>query len=97
MGLSPHIRGNPALALAQGRARGSIPAHTGEPDKCRKKMGSGGVYPRTYGGTVSQSPIRRTIAGLSPHIRGNHDHFQVLDYFIGSIPAHTGEPLRKWK
>ena len=37
----------------------------------------------------------RTVAGLSPRVRGNHSAGFVQFCFIGSIPACAGEPMPK--
>ena len=70
---------------------GSIPAHTGE--RCRPCRVSQrpGVYPRTYGGTVSSTSSASVTRGLSPHIRGNARLSVNASNALGSIPAHTGE------
>ena len=91
-GLSPHIRGNPLNAAAFLQSCGSIPAHTGEPvyNPITKRMD--GVYPRTYGGTLTSLLLSLLPWGLSPHIRGNPMTLSKLTPPEGSIPAHTGEP-----
>ena len=93
-GLSPHIRGNlHQFGRVLSRYR-SIPAHTGEPGWGHFRVGFFTVYPRTYGGTGIHPDPSTTHLGLSPHIRGNHClQFSGLDR-DGSIPAHTGEPIR---
>ena len=93
MGLSPHIRGNPGLCIGTFIGTGSIPAHTGEPSNDYPADGRSGVYPRTYGGTISSSVHWANRRGLSPHIRGNPLSPLAVFSSIGSIPAHTGEPV----
>ena len=93
MGLSPHIRGNLDFNTRAQLCQGSIPAHTGEPLTPAPSIASGGVYPRTYGGTNTVRPDRSRRLGLSPHIRGNRRIACNPSNEEGSIPAHTGEPL----
>ena len=92
-GLSPPTRGNPAALELRPRPQRSIPAHAGEPAQagrapCRKR-----VYPRPRGGTevAYAREIRRE--GLSPPTRGNHCVLSSLYEYVGSIPAHAGEPV----
>ena len=93
-GLSPRIRGN-QMGEAHGReAGGSIPAHTGEPPRRHGTPSSAWVYPRAYGGTDTSSGLRRWFWGLSPRIRGNPQAVLASLLCLGSIPAHTGEPIR---
>ena len=91
-GLSPHTRGNlPVIGRAR-FAAGSIPAHTGEPPCARAISMRMRVYPRTHGGTQGAKRSRRPGRGLSPHTRGNLVLGVAAVAFVGSIPAHTGEP-----
>ena len=50
-GLSPRVRGNPALPLSRPAGSGSIPACTGEPQTPHVCWTGQKVYPRVYGGT----------------------------------------------
>ena len=52
------------------------------------------VYPRTHGGTSLVRQVRKWVAGLSPHTRGNQDLPPAPHGWRRSIPAHTGEPPR---
>ena len=70
-GLSPHLRGNPALPMRPRPTAGSIPALAGEPSKDRLSDSQIAVYPRTCGGTICASSMLVTPSGLSPHLRGN--------------------------
>ena len=91
-GLSPHTRGN-RLELRRATAgQGSIPAHTGEPSTRRVPTARRRVYPRTHGGTSGGIVASLLGQGLSPHTRGNHVAKDLKTGFVGSIPAHTGEP-----
>ena len=94
-GLSPHTRGNrPGPPRRLGRS-GSIPAHTGEPTHSTHRPVQIWVYPRTHGGTRSSVESRWSCLGLSPHTRGNRPQVRRFDARVGSIPAHTGEPLSR--
>ena len=91
-GLSPHTRGNRQLGTLPASARGSIPAHTGEPS-CQPSPASRlRVYPRTHGGTSRPARNLSGREGLSPHTRGNLRGPDREAARNGSIPAHTGEP-----
>ena len=91
-GLSPHTRGNlPRLPQRQ-ECRGSIPAHTGEPETALAGCLRPGVYPRTHGGTPAPLTGSQERQGLSPHTRGNRIRELRGGDGVGSIPAHTGEP-----
>ena len=93
-GLSPHVRGNPAAARAAGEAHGSIPARAGEPVPSFGTERRRGVYPRTCGGTGSESTKLKDVSGLSPHVRGNPVPSVRVTELVGSIPARAGEPDR---
>ena len=91
-GLSPPTRGNRKSRNLSCRARGSIPAHAGEPAVQLAKFALREVYPRPRGGTESLVVREHGSEGLSPPTRGNLvDGFRngTID---GSIPAHAGEP-----
>ena len=96
-GLSPHVRGNRAGGAADFSHQGSIPACTGKP-----APRSGGwclrqVYPRMYGETYWEAGNALQVAGLSPHVRGNHPRGSGVLPDGGSIPACTGKPwTRRW-
>ena len=91
-GLSPPTRGNRSADAHAGRARGSIPAHAGEPSGMRLIQRAGKVYPRPRGGTPAHSLREHYTLGLSPPTRGNRIGSCRLASRIGSIPAHAGEP-----
>ena len=71
-GLSPRVRGNPRCASWKAGASGSIPACAGEPSRSSSCCADCTVYPRVCGGTQGQVRFYRTLAGLSPRVRGNH-------------------------
>ena len=50
------------------------------------------VYPRPRGGTQCQIAQGLGLWGLSPPTRGNLFMFMFGFPYLGSIPAHAGEP-----
>ena len=91
-GLSPRVRGNPAVLMSTTTAIRSIPACAGEPRTAAKRRWPSGVYPRVCGGTGSTRKRTITPGGLSPRVRGNLTK-GVIPWFQGrSIPACAGEP-----
>ena len=93
-GLSPHVRGN-RVARQRGRmVTWSIPACTGKPLGGTLRIAMAGVYPRMYGETQTRGAATTTIAGLSPHVRGNPVSTPGSPSGGGSIPACTGKPAR---
>ena len=91
-GLSPPTRGNHDAALEAAGDWRSIPAHAGEPASADTTASATTVYPRPRGGTqVGQLVLRRNL-GLSPPTRGNPPDPDDASGWIGSIPAHAGEP-----
>ena len=91
-GLSPPTRGNPGRRPYRLGFRGSIPAHAGEPSfSLRPPLGEK-VYPRPRGGTALPLPLTAVDWGLSPPTRGNPKRGKKIMAYIGSIPAHAGEP-----
>ena len=91
-GLSPRVRGNPALCPDIRTDSGSIPACTGEPLHPNLDLIGREVYPRVYGGTGEGLHEHLTGEGLSPRVRGNLGRHPPRYYRVGSIPACTGEP-----
>ena len=92
MGLSPRVRGNRPLERPLAGSRRSIPARTGEPTAAINSMIAKRVYPRAYGGTRQTGRRANHCRGLSPRVRGNHEHRLIPRGILGSIPARTGEP-----
>ena len=92
-GLSPPTRGNHGSPDIRRGARGSIPAHAGEPLSLPPPALSFAVYPRPRGGTSSGLWAYAGIRGLSPPTRGNHRNNVIAAWRRRSIPAHAGEPL----
>ena len=92
-GLSPRVRGNPAVVADLVAQAGSIPACAGEPVSSGYRNPTTPVYPRVCGGT----PTRRNCpcvccAGLSPRVRGNLIALTPAILAQRSIPACAGEP-----
>ena len=93
-GLSPRVRGNPAIRCDGKIGRGSIPACAGEPAMRYGGAGQQEVYPRVCGGTYIGHCTVRLASGLSPRVRGNLRHRWSPSRVRGSIPACAGEPWR---
>ena len=94
-GLSPRVRGNPLRTWTYRNGRRSIPACTGEPGPHRLTQHAGAVYPRVYGGTDGDQLLGEVTAGLSPRVRGNRTRMTCPFSVQRSIPACTGEPVRR--
>ena len=91
-GLSPRVRGNRTGLPLTVTGIGSIPASAGEPSGRSWTTSTSRVYPRECGGTSLMWPLRRTLAGLSPRVRGNLFGPRYQLRWNGSIPASAGEP-----
>ena len=91
-GLSPPTRGNHGWPRWDAVARGSIPAHAGEPRRRRRRPLWAGVYPRPRGGTIRGLIRAAADEGLSPPTRGNPIKRAIEAETGRSIPAHAGEP-----
>ena len=92
-GLSPPTRGNRRRPADWDWARGSIPAHAGEPRRPRIQTRARSVYPRPRGGTRNGGAKPGKWRGLSPPTRGNLGQCLRPPTATRSIPAHAGEPL----
>ena len=92
VGLSPRVRGNRDRLLQFSLDNGSIPACAGQPRISRCNTRGCSVYPRVCGATGSDVVVRRDKHGLSPRVRGNHEHTDSLQSERGSIPACAGQP-----
>ena len=92
-GLSPRVRGNPAVEELGQNPAGSIPACAGEPRGDRSAMGAKRVYPRVCGGTFCCSSNNPRWLGLSPRVRGNPQWAAPRLRTRRSIPACAGEPF----
>ena len=93
-GLSPRVRGNRLLFVAEKVAGGSIPACAGEPKTAAMCWRARMVYPRVCGGTPHQATQGARPEGLSPRVRGNRPRLRLPAGGVGSIPACAGEPPR---
>ena len=93
VGLSPRVRGNPAVVVGVAQVDGSIPACAGEPPPRPRSAEAGGVYPRVCGGTRQQLGGGFADRGLSPRVRGNRRRAANSGRRRGSIPACAGEPI----
>ena len=71
---------------------GSIPACAGEPATDDAPNLPSMVYPRVCGGTVVTGVALGVFGGLSPRVRGNHEHGRMEGMTQWSIPACAGEP-----
>ena len=91
-GLSPRLRGNPALPVRWSGPPGSIPAPAGEPQAAPVGTHRTGVYPRACGGTRDRTILCTPVKGLSPRLRGNPGYRTIGYGHRGSIPAPAGEP-----
>ena len=91
-GLSPRVRGNPALLVRLRILRRSIPACAGEPPATDGRAGIAEVYPRVCGGTHRHIPHCAADPGLSPRVRGNLGVPDAALLEWRSIPACAGEP-----
>ena len=93
-GLSPRVRGNPALCGCPAGGNRSIPACAGEPRVALPAERTDWVYPRVCGGTGARGAVLMDWRGLSPRVRGNPHHPPDHPRIPGSIPACAGEPLQ---
>jgi len=91
-GLSPRVRGNPAMILLAVELRRSIPARAGEPTVEQPVNDLRRVYPRACGGTQLWQIGMDALHGLSPRVRGNRLAELRVRAAAGSIPARAGEP-----
>ena len=92
IGLSPRVRGNPALPTPKAQPARSIPACAGEPANGRSSDLVYQVYPRVCGGTLASMAALMRSSGLSPRVRGNLVGLIKGEGSRGSIPACAGEP-----
>ena len=92
VGLSPRVRGNPAVYGPVCTVVWSIPACAGEPSWSTAAFIPSQVYPRVCGGTCVMATGETTGDGLSPRVRGNRGRNLTGEQIKGSIPACAGEP-----
>ena len=91
-GLSPHARGNRRRIRRCDVADGSIPARAGQPLVDSQNPHRPQVYPRTRGATSVMALKWALRSGLSPHARGNREHYDRVPPRERSIPARAGQP-----
>ncbi len=70
-GLSPRVRGNPAVPAPTSDCERTIPACAGEPASTAAGNAGSKDYPRVCGGTRGRSVDSPSDVGLSPRVRGN--------------------------
>ncbi len=92
MGRSPPTRGSRDARPDLRRGRGSIPAHAGEPQANRRRIGDRRVDPRPRGGAPRPHAVTPSASGRSPPTRGSRALSDSIRDWRGSIPAHAGEP-----
>ena len=93
-GLSPLARGNQTdIPNPHNRGR-PIPARAGEPAHRNYLLSRYWAYPRSRGGTVTESFDIDADEGLSPLARGNLSSSSPSSASAGPIPARAGEPFR---
>ena len=92
MGLSPRVRGNPALRDNQAGSPRSIPASAGQPQVCTFHQHACRVYPRECGATLVRCLMSQLKWGLSPRVRGNPSNALRCGQHLRSIPASAGQP-----
>ena len=98
-GLSPRMRGNRAGRVVDQPARGSIPAHAGEPRPPSGRRSRRRVYPRACGGTVSGGERSAAPHGSIPAHAGkpgtlmfHSDLARVYPRACGGTPSDPGGP-----
>ena len=94
-GLSPPTRGSHIHGLPGRECDRSIPAHTGKPRARTSIRPCAWVYPRPHGEALVVDAHQPPRTGLSPPTRGSRPAARVRSVCPGSIPAHTGKPLRR--
>ena len=90
-GLSPRVRGKPAVRRRKRGQRRSIPACAGEATTHCTTPDSSTVYPRVCGGSSSGPVNPGAIGGLSPRVRGKRTARKRTRKARRSIPACAGE------
>ena len=95
-GLSPLTRGNPAWLSPAADMAGPIPAHAGQPQCPARSTPRTWAYPRSRGATRPVYLVYLNDEGLSPLTRGNHLRQRAGVFNPGPIPAHAGQPTRRF-
>ena len=91
-GASPLTRANQPRGARSRSSSGRIPAHAGEPDRCRASTSPARAHPRSRGRTASRAGRVASWGGASPLTRANLGYGVPLHGRPGRIPAHAGEP-----
>ena len=89
-GLSPRVRGHPHRVLDGGQHHGSIPTCAGASSAEDMAKSSSRVYPHVCGGIPELCSFERSVAGLSPRVRGHLAGPRRDAGFPGSIPTCAG-------
>ena len=92
-GPSPLTRGSPILRLEFFGSSRSIPAHAGQPTRCRPRTCRRWVHPRSRGAASTPPPGSAALGGPSPLTRGSPALLRRLAGLARSIPAHAGQPI----
>ncbi len=92
-GLSPRVRGSLSRGWGNHLPLGSIPAGAGQPQSRRYGAWPVWVYPRGCGAAAPRQRKRAQSRGLSPRVRGSHDHGFDQGMHKRSIPAGAGQPF----
>ena len=91
-GLSPRVRGNPAIVAVAALVVGPIPACAGQPAARPVDNLQARAYPRVCGATFSKYAVMVSEQGLSPRVRGNRDSVIRGGLRSRPIPACAGQP-----
>ena len=91
-GLSPRVRGNPAIVAVAALVVGPIPACAGQPAARPVDNLQARAYPRVCGATFSKYAVMVPEQGLSPRVRGNPRRSRSNNPAPGPIPACAGQP-----
>ena len=98
-GLSPRVRGSRLRGGWSYRPERSIPACAGKPEYEPSSGITTRVYPRVCGEALRDALFLELGEGLSPRVRGSHEHGAFTQGTVGSIPACAGKPrsARPWR
>ncbi len=94
-GLSPRVRGNPAVPHSCAPTIGPIPARAGQPVMAPPVAMTMKAYPRACGATHHRGNQRAQQRGLSPRVRGNPCNNPGYYCPQGPIPARAGQPAAR--
>ncbi len=91
-GLPPRVRGNLPLGGVQVAVAGPTPARAGQPSWSAATPTTTPAYPRACGATPPQKPVRASLLGLPPRVRGNLALVVPRAGQRGPTPARAGQP-----